>query len=65
VEYCYFASNLLVEPGGNPDGSDKVHDQKVAVLLVENHLVFADGQWYDDGGFDLEVREGETACPAA
>lgn len=64
MEYCHFASNLLVEPGGNPDGSDEVHDQKIAVLLVENHLVLVGGRWYDDGGFDLEVREGEAACPA-
>lgn len=62
IDYCYLSSNLLVELGGNPDGSDEVQDDRFAAVLVHNELVFAGERWLDAGGEDVSVRLGETEC---
>lgn len=62
LEICTVSSNLLVEPGGNADGSDKVHDDQFAAVLVRREMVFDDGRWLDDGGVDVSIEEGQTEC---
>lgn len=62
LEICTLSSNLLVEPGGNADGSDKVHDDQFASVLVRREMAFVDGRWLDDGGVDVSIEEGATEC---
>ncbi len=63
VDYCRIGSNILVEIGGNADGSDLVLDDTVNTYVERSLLVLEEGRWLDTGGIDLEYFEGATSCP--
>ena len=60
VEYCFLNSNVLVETGGNPDGTDKVLDPDVRSVRSQTVVTRIDGQWVKSDGKQLAVVPGET-----
>lgn len=63
VDYCRIGSNILVEVGGNADGTDLVLDDTVNTYIERSSLVFEGDHWIETGGVELEFLEGATACP--
>lgn len=61
IETCFVSTNRLVQI--QPDGTEDLQDDRVAVVLGTDNFVLVDGVWLDDGGFVDEVLDGETACP--
>lgn len=45
VDACLIDGTLLVEPGGNPDGSDRVVRDSVVSLALTYNLDEVDGEW--------------------
>lgn len=66
VTVCFVDTNILLEPGGAPDGSDLVVNDEVGAIRIVYTLVVEDGRWQLLHGQDLtELRLGETECPPA
>ena len=63
VDYCRIGSNILIEIGGNADGSDLVIDDSVNTYIERSLLVLEEGRWLDTGGIELEYLEGAASCP--
>jgi hypothetical protein len=62
LESCRVNSNLSVEIGGNPDGTDRVVDDSVSVFIETAELELVDGRWIEVGGAIIERFEGATSC---
>lgn len=63
VTYCLVNSNILVQTGGNPDGSDLVVNDDVSSSRVRVDLVLVDGRWLDDSGELITEWKDATTCP--
>ena len=64
AEYCRIGSDLGIQPGGNPDGTDKVVINEVNAYHEKVLLVFANGRWTDDDGELIQEFPGATTCAA-
>ncbi len=64
LEYCRLGSNLLVEVGGNPDGTDLVLDESISAYRERSDLVLTETGWLESGGVVLQQFEGATRCDA-
>jgi hypothetical protein len=62
LEVCRVGSNVLVETGGNPDGSDRVLDDTINAHLERNQLVLENGTWYVTEDTALESFAGAVEC---
>jgi hypothetical protein len=65
VDYCRVGSNILVEVGGEPDGSDRVIDDSVNTYIERARLSFQNGRWIETGEIELERLEDASACPTS
>lgn len=45
VELCNLGSNVMVESGGNPDGSDRMLDDSITAYWTRESYVLTDGGW--------------------
>jgi len=64
LESCRVSSNILVEVGGNADGSDRVLDDSIVTYRESSEFVRIDGRWFEAGGVVLERMEGVEQCPS-
>ena len=64
VEFCRIGSDLGIEPGGNPDGTDKVVVNEINSYHERSDLIFVSGTWFDDNGAVLQKFEGSATCGA-
>lgn len=62
VEYCRIGSDLGIEVGGNPDGTDKIVINEVNAYHERSDLVFTNGRWLDNDGVLIEKWAGAAAC---
>ena len=62
MEFCFASTNRLVQI--QPDGSEVLQDDRVAVVFGTDTFVLEAGEWIDSGGETIEVRDGESECPA-
>lgn len=63
IEYCNISSNIVVEVGGNPDGTDRVLDSTVNSFRERDTFKLLDHAWTKTDGKTLAEFEGATACP--
>lgn len=63
LQYCFVNSNLTVEVGGSPDGSDRVLDDRVIINLERDDFALLDGRWKVVDGAILTTYEGVDECP--
>lgn len=61
MDYCFVSTNRLVQI--QPDGSEELQDDQVAVVFGTDEFVLVDGRWLDSGGSANDVRSGEMTCP--
>jgi hypothetical protein len=64
VEYCRVGSDLGIEVGGNPDGTDRIVVNEVNAYHERAELVFNAGRWTDNDGVQLQKFPGATSCGA-
>jgi hypothetical protein len=62
---CDLDSNVLVEAGAAPDGSDAVVDDSVTARRLEVTLVKEDGAWRNSSGRVIQEWLGQDACGAS
>ena len=62
VEYCRIGSDLGIEVGGNPDGTDKIVINEVNAYHERSDLIFTNGRWLDNDGVLLEKFPGAATC---
>jgi hypothetical protein len=63
LEYCVTNSNIYVETGGNPDGTDRVINDDVTADRYLVSMVNVDGVWLESDASTLAVYEGVASCP--
>lgn len=65
VEFCRVGSNVLVQAGGNPDGSDLVIDDTINAYLERETYQLVAGEWLNSDGQVLQRFDGAITCEAA
>lgn len=65
IEFCRIGSDLGIEPGGNPDGTDKIIVDEINAYRERADLIFVDGRWLDNDGVELQKYEGTSQCTPA
>lgn len=64
IELCNLGSNVMVEVGGEPDGSDRVLDDSVTAYDTLETYTLVDGEWLNSDGQVLRAHEGSLTCDA-
>lgn len=62
IEYCWVGSDIIVEMGGNDDGSDRVVNDDIVIFVERERFELIDDRWRKVGGDVLQQIEGETSC---
>jgi len=62
IELCDLGSNVMVELGSNPDGSDRILDESVTAYHELNTFELVDGAWLYADGTDLAQYPGALTC---
>lgn len=62
VEYCRLGSNIAVEIGGNPDGTDRVIDDSINSYLERDTFVLMAGRWLKSDGVTDQTFQGRMQC---
>ena len=64
VTLCEVGSGVVYAPGGNPDGSDLIINDRIEVSLLRVTMVLEDGVWKLSSGTTIEDLEAPAACDA-
>jgi hypothetical protein len=59
---CAIDANIVVEPGGNPDGTDRVVDDDIVAAALTYHLDRIDGRWLVSDLERFGLWEGQEEC---
>ncbi len=62
VQGCSITSGVIVEVGGNSDGSDRVIEDGIGRTVVELELVKEDGQWKVEDARSPDETETIASC---
>jgi hypothetical protein len=65
IDYCWLNSNVLVETGGNSDGTDLVLDDSISAVHDRDYFVLEGGEWLEQDGIVIKRYEDSTECTAS
>jgi hypothetical protein len=63
VTICTIDSDIVIEPGGAPDGSDTVVNDEVVARRTRVTMVLEEGAWKAYEGTGLGSWTGQATCP--
>ncbi|MEO6651771.1 MAG: hypothetical protein ABIP17_03840 [Ilumatobacteraceae bacterium] len=62
IQACDVTAGIVVEGGGNADGSDRVIDDRVGRVVVQFDVVLVDGTWKVERGQAVDESERIAQC---
>ncbi len=65
MRFCQVNSNIVVEVGGNPDGTDAVIADGALIEIGELTFTLVDGAWFESNVIQIDRQPEVTVCPVA